>query len=151
MIDPKLFPPDVIAGAQLAHKNTGVPIAVTLAQYALESDYGKKVTGDFNYWGEKWKPGCRYPFKECPTHEDVHGKEIPETDKFVSFPSSAASFEFQAWCLTNSHGPYAKARPFLKSWRSWLHMISRTYSTDPRYEQKICDLIAQYHLDAIDA
>lgn len=147
MIDPVLFPPAVVAGAQEAQRRFGAPACVILAQYAEESGFGKKVTGDFNYFGEKWEPGCRYPFKECPTEEEVDGKDVPEIAKFVSFPSPTEAFDFQGWCLTNPHGPYAKATKFLPNWRCWLHLIARTYSSDQRYEEKITQLVLDYQLE----
>lgn len=150
MIDPVLFPPDVIAGAQHTQKTFRIPACVILAQYAQESHYGEDVTGDFNYWGEKWVQGSRYGFKECPTEEYVNGKEIETTAKFVSFPSPEASFAFQGWALTNANGPYGKFVKFLPQWRTWLHLMSRTYSSDPTYEQEITRLISQYGLEHYD-
>jgi flagellum-specific peptidoglycan hydrolase FlgJ len=53
-----------------AEKLTGYPPVVLLSQFAIESSWGQKVTGDFNYWGIKRAPE-QGPAKLCPTTEDM--------------------------------------------------------------------------------
>lgn len=143
------FPPPLIAAVKASQQATGAPACVVLAQWAIESAWGTEVTGDFNYFGEKWVPECPYPFKECPTEEEINGKDVPEVDKFVSFPSMEAAIVFQGRALTDPHGPYGKALPFIKNWRGWLHMISRIYSSDSHYEALITEIISENNLESI--
>jgi len=52
------FPPEIISAAQTAQAAYGVPASVTLAQWALESDYGQHMPqGSNNPFGIKAKPG----------------------------------------------------------------------------------------------
>ncbi len=53
-----------------AEATTGYPPIVLLAQWAIESSWGKKVTGDFNFWGIKRTPE-QGPAKLCPTTEEL--------------------------------------------------------------------------------
>jgi flagellum-specific peptidoglycan hydrolase FlgJ len=70
------FTNDVIAAAQASQRNTGIPAAITLAQYALESGYGRHMpTGSNNPFGIKAKPG--EPFVEQDTWEqDRSGRKF---------------------------------------------------------------------------
>jgi flagellum-specific peptidoglycan hydrolase FlgJ len=144
------FPPDLIAAALASQKSSGVPACVTLAQWADESAWGTRVTGDNNYWGMKWGVGCPYPFKECPTEEEVNGKDEPEMAPFISFPSIDSALAYRAAELTDPHGPYRKALPFIRgSWRTWFHCIAHIYSTSSRYEEVITEIIIENHLDQL--
>lgn len=56
--------------AAKSEKSTGYPPVVLLSQWAIESKWGQRLTGEFNYWGIKRYPD-KGPAKLCPTWEDV--------------------------------------------------------------------------------
>lgn len=53
-----------------AEKTTGYPPLVLLSQWAVESSWGQKVTGDYNFWGIKRTPEQGLA-KLCRTTEDL--------------------------------------------------------------------------------
>jgi flagellum-specific peptidoglycan hydrolase FlgJ len=65
----EIFRNMAVSAARL-EKAEGFPPAVLLAQWALESGWGARVTGDFNYWGKIRAPETGSA-KFCSTHEDV--------------------------------------------------------------------------------
>jgi flagellum-specific peptidoglycan hydrolase FlgJ len=58
-----------------AERLTRFPAGVLLAMWACESDWGQKVTGDFNYWGITRDPS-QGPAKFCATHEDITPQQL---------------------------------------------------------------------------
>jgi flagellum-specific peptidoglycan hydrolase FlgJ len=65
-----------IARAAVAIEDaTGFPTAALISQWACESSWGKKITGDFNYWGKIRDPEAG-PARFCATHEDVSLAEL---------------------------------------------------------------------------
>lgn len=143
------FPQDLIAAAKASQQATGVPACITLAQWAIESHWGEKETGDFNDWGMKWEPECPYPFKICATEEEVNGVKVPTTAKFISFPSLIAAVQYHGRELVDPHGPYRKALPFIRQWRIYLHQIAPIYATDSHYEALVTEIISENHLESV--
>jgi flagellum-specific peptidoglycan hydrolase FlgJ len=46
-----------IAAARASHKKWGILASISLAQWALESAWGKRTSGPFNYFGMMALPG----------------------------------------------------------------------------------------------
>lgn len=143
-----LFTPEIIAAAKAAHKSTGCPASVTLAQWALESGYGKHLSAPNNYFGIKWHPKCRYPAHEVPTKECYNGKWTVINAKFIAFPTLEAACEYHGKLLMQP--PY-NADPFKSDWKTFLHHIAHIYATDPAYENKIAGIIVANKLSQYDA
>jgi flagellum-specific peptidoglycan hydrolase FlgJ len=54
----------------------GYPPRLLLAQWALESSWGERCTGDFNYFGITYNPKRHKAFRMCPTHEEMTEAQI---------------------------------------------------------------------------
>src|SRR5690349_9861737 len=83
--------------ARVCEQKTGCPAAITLAQWALESGWGKYAPGN-NCFGIKVYAGC-YGVQTLATHEYVHGKPFEENLTFATFPTLEACFEKHAALL----------------------------------------------------
>ncbi len=144
------FPKEVQLAAQHSQRETGVPACVTLAQWALESAYGKFTIGKFNCFGIKWRPTCPYPFLVRTTHEEVHGKMITTSARFIDFPTMESAFAWHGTLITGLRGPYKKAAAQLqkrpKDWKLFISLMAPVYATDKAYEKKLLKIIERYRL-----
>lgn len=71
---------DVAAAAVEIERQTGLPAKVLIAQWAVESGWGKKETGDFNYFGIT--KGARHKnFKMVDTQEDITWEDLQKFSK----------------------------------------------------------------------
>ena len=84
---------------------TSFPAAVTLAFWAVESNWGKSLTGDFNYWGITRLPE-EGPAKMCPTHEDITFAEL------MGFDARERATAVQGEALGGGRYRYAMQRYF---------------------------------------
>ena len=147
------FPADVIRGAQRGHREQGIPACVTLAQWALESSFGKKTAGAFNFFGIKWAAACPFGFEVKTTHEYIEklvdGRKVKEKVKtearFIAFPSAEEAFAYHARHLATSKY-YREAQRLRSDWRKFLHAMGKVYATDPLYRAKLLTIIEDYHL-----
>lgn len=129
----------------------GLYASVLLAQAALESGYGKALSGDYNYFGIKCYDGnC----KRLATTEVYGGKSVGIVDGFQNFKSAEDGFEgyahfilgrgagadFTGGMKKNSSTPQEAIQ---KIWKAG-------YATDPAYVSKIVSLIESYNLTQYD-
>lgn len=102
------FPPEVVSAAQASMRKWKVPASVTLAQWALESNYGRSMPhGSNNPFGIKALPG--QAFVVAWTHETLHGVYQAVPQHFARFDSLEEAFEAHARLLATSHY-YVKAQ-----------------------------------------
>lgn len=138
-----LFPLAIIEAANTSEKDTGVRSCITLAQWALESGYGRHMPiRSNNPFGIKARPG--QPYVEASTKEFQNGKWITVVARFRKFDSIADAFVHHARLLCS--GPYKVALKYRADWRKFLQRIAPIYATDPKYFQKIESIICQYKL-----
>lgn len=141
------FPAAIVTAAQASETETGVKTCITLAQWALESGYGKHFpTGSFNPFGIKARPG--QPYVEAPTKEYLNGKWVTVQARFRKFPSFAEAFQHHGRLLCS--GPYKVALNYRGDWRKFLQRIAGIYATDPKYFEKIESIIGNYRLFEFD-
>ena len=134
---------DVIEPAQATEALYGVPASVTLAQWALESDYGKRMPeGSNNPFGIKATPG--HPFVECETHEVTHGISHKVVAKFAQFDNLSEAFEAHGALLHNGH--YAKALSHEGDANAFAKALTGVYATDPEYGFKLISIMKQHSL-----
>lgn len=125
------YPPDVIKAAQDSQRETGVPASITLAQWALESGYGKKMPpGSNNPFGIKAvgdQPGV-----DAMTKEDYgHGK-VTVSQRFRKFDSLSDAFKEHARLL--SEGKYLKhVMEHKDDPDKMADALTGTYATDTEY------------------
>ncbi len=125
-------------------KEHGIPASITLAQGLLESGNGNSVLAreSNNHFGIK----CTPDWTGGRTYHDDDKKD----DCFRVYRDAAESYDDHAKFLQRSR--YA-ALFELKStdYKGWAHGLKKAgYATDPRYPQKLIDLIERYELHNLD-
>jgi flagellum-specific peptidoglycan hydrolase FlgJ len=132
----KAPPDDVVAAAQAAQRAHGVPASVSIGQWALESAWGSKCTGRFNFFGVKALKGQMQSL--CWTHEVVGGKTISCQQPFRDYASLNEAFDDHAAMLTGHR--YAKAWP-CRGVAQFVTAIGPVYATDPHYAASLFGVI----------
>ena len=140
--------PIVIKAAQDSAETWGVPASITLAQFILESDWGLRHMGVYNFFGIKdlkWDPG----FKNMTTKEYEHGKWITIETPFEDFDSVEHCFEVHGRLI-------AKSRYYIQAMRvkmfpdAFAVALTGVYATDPNYGTKLIQLMIKYDLYQYD-
>ena len=135
---------DVIAAAQAADRKWGIFASVSLAQWALESAWGEKATGKFNFFGVK--ATMLQSGVTCYTHEEVHGKLVPTSCRFRNYSSVADAFDEHARLIAIGKHPngeliYAAAMAHKNDLQEFVKALGPVYATDAQYATKILTLI----------
>lgn len=131
--------PDVIQAAQAAQTKWGIPAAISIAQYGLESGWGAHIPpGSNNPFGIKALPG--QPSSMTLTREVVAGQNEVIHAGFRVFPSIADAFDAHAELLATA-GCYAHARSLLPDVEAFANALTGVYATDPHYGQELCAII----------
>jgi flagellum-specific peptidoglycan hydrolase FlgJ len=141
-----VIPPSVITGAQLAMKMTGIPASVTIAQWAIESGWGARVTGTYNVFGIKAVQG--QSSTACASHEVINGERVPVTAYFANYGSLAEAFVAHARVLMGL--PYMAARKCLPDVEAFVDKMAPVYATDPNYASLVMKIIIQHNLTQYD-
>jgi hypothetical protein len=124
-LDPR-FSPDVVAAAQAADRKYTIFASVSLAQWAVESDYGRAMPPDSNNpFGIK-AVGDQ-PYVASWTHETIGARYIKVVQRFARFASIAEAFEAHAKLLATS-GYYVAARHALNP-RQFANDLTGIYAT----------------------
>jgi flagellar protein FlgJ len=113
--------------ARACEAATGCPALLTIAQWALESGWGKYAPGN-NCFGIKVYSGA-YGLQHLATHEYVAGKSEEANLSFATFPTLEACFEKHAQLITGGN-PYRVA---------WAH-----YTLGKNVEQLVRDIAPHY-------
>lgn len=142
MLDPK-----VIVAAQKAFGKYGVPASVTLAQYCLESGYGKHMPlGSNNPFGIKANSP---PYVEANTIEVIHGQVKHLVARFKKYPSLDEAFDDHARLLALGK-PYQGIKPWLWQPLIYIRKLTGLYATDPDYGTKLGNIIFANNLIQYD-
>lgn len=123
-------------GVMEAARNAGARYPeLVAAQWALESSWGKDVSGKENYFGLKGKGTNRL------TQEVINGKTVTITDGFLNFDSLGDCVDYlvtrwyKDWKgykgVNNSDSAEAAAR----------QLVAQGYATDPAYAEKLIKLM----------
>ena len=143
------FPSDVINAAIASNKKWHVPASVTLAQWALESTFGRSTpAGSNNPFGIKAVQG--QPFVLAKTSEVVNGKSVIVEAKFRKFPSMAVAFDMHGQLLATA-SYYARARMFSADPNGFADALTGVYASDPHYGTKLKAIMKQYNLYQYDS
>jgi hypothetical protein len=111
---------------------------VVAAQWALESGWGKHLSGKFNFFGIKGTPGTS---KE--TKEFLNGKWVTITDTFKDYTTPEACIEDLIRLWYKDYKGF-KGVNRATSWEECCQLLQREgYATDPTYPQKLIRLIRQ--------
>lgn len=148
-------PPNVVAAAMAADARWRIPASVLLAQWALESGWGRREPpGSNNPFGEKAPAG--EPGVSAPTTEVIGGKVDHVTGVFRAFLDIADAFDFHAEHLATSHW-YIPARACLPDVERFCEALGGgtparpNYSTSPDYGRSLMAVIRDSNLRTYDA
>jgi hypothetical protein len=109
------------------------------AQWALESSYGKHVSGKFNYFGIKSSTGTL-----LRTREFIDGEEITILTKFKDFASPYECIEYlvSRWYLDYNGEVSYKGVNRATSKEECAHLLKyEGYATDPLYAEKLIEIM----------
>lgn len=131
--------------AQEEARQYNIPVSITLAQGLLESNAGdsKLASRDNNHFGIKCKSkciGCR-----CANYTDDS-----RYDMFRIFSSAAESFREHSLLLTGERYKHLLLLP-RSDYRNWAHGLKAAgYATDPKYGEKLINIIESLQLYRYD-
>ncbi|MDQ2763828.1 MAG: glucosaminidase domain-containing protein [Pseudomonadota bacterium] len=137
-----------IAAARATQKKWKIPASVSLAQWALESGWGKHTSAPHNYFGMKALPG--QPCQVVPTREVYKGHSVIIQAAFRSFACDEDAFDAHGKLLATA-GVYAHARAALPDPFKFAHALTGTYATDPKYGDLLERIIRGSRLTKYDA
>jgi len=143
-----VFPQGIVKAAQASQKNWGIPASVSLAQWCLESNWGKAMPpGSNNPFGIKATPGDAYV--EAVTHEVVKGIRIKVVAKFKKFASINEAFDQHGRLLATARA-YEKARASEGNPDAFADALTGVYATDPNYGTSLKRIMKTYNLYEYD-
>lgn len=144
----QVFIKQVAPVAQRAQRVTGVPASITLAQAALESDWGQSELARKynNLFGVK---GTGTDSAMMLTKEYVNGQWITVRASFVVYPTWQAAVMAHDELLAGNqrYAGVLRAPSYVAAARA---LQNGGYASDPDYAAKLIRLIRQYHLDRYD-
>jgi peptidoglycan hydrolase FlgJ len=125
-----------------------VPIAVLIAQGALETGWGRHVKGNA-YFGIKGKSSSGGSI-DFATHENVGGRSVAITDSFRAYASlQEAADDYGAFLKGNKR--YAACFAFPNDPSKFVDLLAAAgYATDPQYASKLKSIIRAHGLAAYD-
>lgn len=135
------FPIDILDAAEAAERKWHVPASVSLAQWAVESAFGRHMPkGSLNPFGIKAMAG--HPSVPARTREVIHGRSVMMTCRFRKFSSIAEAFDAHAELLA-THEAYRGAMAHAHDPDAFAEALTGVYATDPHYGPV---LIAMMHV-----
>ena len=149
-----MIPLSVISAATQSHKRFfpyGPFVSVILAQWILESNWGRLPSGKNNYFGIKARADqvARGEFTDRWTHEVLpSGQSVKMVQRFANYNSIGAGFDAHADLLTSAHYYAAQHEQTVNEYCIALQHAG--YATDPKYASKLIDLINKYNLKQYD-
>lgn len=126
------------SGVLNAAKNAGAKYPeLVAAQWALESGWGKHISGRHNYFGLKGQGTA------AATKEFINGQWITITDSFINFPDlqTCVSYLVDRWYKDYRTFKGINNAPNLAAAAKML--VEQGYATDPMYSQKLLNVIAK--------
>lgn len=160
---------DAAEAAKRCEAKTGVPAAVVIAQWGIETGWGEDAPGN-NCLGIKQYPGCfgrqllntTEWFTEAelkaflsgdPARTALQSQDLPRKDSrrkyrvkdwFATFPTLEACFE--KWCQLFQRPRY---KPFLDAYltdadlEKFIRGFTKVYATAPNYADVVLKIISQ--------
>jgi hypothetical protein len=142
------MPQAVIEAAVLSRKRWAVPVAITLAQWVVESAWGAAIPpGSNNPFGIK--AASDQPAVETSTHEVINGEIVTITARFRVFDSLGAAFDAHGRLLA-TNPVYRMAMQHVQEAEAFADALTGTYATDPNYGMTLKWVMRKYSLGAYD-
>lgn len=130
------FLEQVLAAATQSSKQSGMPALVTVAQAALESNWGKSRLSQeaHNYFGIK--AHGTHARIQMSTHECRNGCTVEVDAVFAKYASVAECIQCRDGILL--HGAsYAVARQKRGDEEDFICELAKHWATDPKYSEKL--------------
>jgi len=138
------IPKQISDAAMMGQTKYNIPAEVTIAQWQLESNSGKRMPeGSNNPFGIKAKKGEDYV--EAMTTENINGVDTRMMAKFKKFKSIEEAFEAHSKLLATAPA-YVEARKHPDDPKAFANSLTGKYATDPLYGAKLGALIDQTKL-----
>lgn len=147
------LPLAVIAAAQASHKRyfpKGPYASVSLAQWAIESAWGKSVSGKNNYFGIKATPAQISSGQATVrwTQEFYDGAYHKVEQWFADYPDENGSFDAHAKLLATS--PIYVAAQAATTPESYVRAMAKPYATAPNYADVILAVMRSHNFYQFD-
>lgn len=142
---PKI-PADVIAAARASQAKWKVPASISIAQWAVESNWGKSLSGKNNPFGIKALPGLTSTPRW--TWEHINGQNIRMVQNFADFKSLTDAFDQHGKLLGTSRY-YTKARA-TKTADAFANALTGIYATAPNYGATLISIMKANNLYQYD-
>ena len=156
------FPEELIKLADIAENERvkyGIPVSITLAQAFLESGIRHNkpasdlATVDNNWFGIKWRKKSYYQDKltkkglEITSTVNRCNKDKTDCAFYIKFNTKWDCFRAKSIMITGSRYKHLKGKPFAEFARG---LKKGGYATDPRYANKLINVIIKYRLYELD-
>ena len=128
------FVRQILPGARETAAKLNVPVEAVIGQAGLESGWGKKTSGAFNYFGMKAGKGYTGPTADIATHEVIGGKRVAMTDKFRAYASAEEGMAGHREFISRER--YKGVRGAETPEQYFAGLKSGGYATDPEYIRK---------------
>jgi flagellum-specific peptidoglycan hydrolase FlgJ len=137
------------AAARRSSAQSGWPAGVTVAQAALESDWGRsRLSRDCNnYFGIKAHRA--YPSQLYPTNEFRDGEHIITMAAFAKYASIDECFADRDAIIARV-ALYASARACASDPEKFIAALAKHWATDPKYAEKLLVVYRAHHFDELD-
>ena len=150
---PGAFISFVLAAAQATQAASRIPASFTIAQAAVESDWGGSGLSqeDFNFFGIKAIGLWSGLSQVWPTREFLQGHDVTIDAPFRKYASMAEGFEDHAAFLTGN-ARYQQAFAHTDDSIAFAQAVAAAgYATDPHYAETIAAIITAHDLKQYDA
>jgi len=146
---PAEFIDQMLPGARLCQRTSGIPASFTIAQAALETGWGKDAPGN-NIFGIKADAAWKGPTVQFQTREVIKGTNIRIIGTFRAYPNWSACIQDRAqFFLRNPR--YAKCFRE-KTGEGWARAVAAAgYATDPHYAESLIAVMDGRKLQRYDA
>ncbi len=135
--------------ARTASRESGFPPGITVAQAALESNFGQsRLSVDaHNYFGIK--AHANHSRVSYPTFENVGGRDVRVSAEFARYASMEECFTDRDRIIATVCC-YSGARACGGDPEAFAHALSTHWATDPHYLEKLLRVYRDNHLDELD-
>ena len=130
--------PNTWLGVSESAKKAGAKFPeLVAAQWALESGWGKHLSGKHNYFGLKGSGTSK------PTQEFISGQWITITDSFIDFPDLQSCVQYLVDRWHKDYKLYKGVNRAASRDAAAQMLVSEGYATDPTYAQKLKKLMSE--------
>ena len=125
----KMFTEEYAPIAVQVSKQTGIAPSVLLAQWGMESNYGRKPTGHFNFGNIKDLSG---------TGKEATDNKTKSVDKYLNFESPEAFGDYYANMMRRLYPKALNSGADIEKYAEGLRAgVKGSYAEDEKYEDKI--------------